>query len=124
MCVSVLTVMSGVYNGTFMHIIEKELQQIATEWNHHIIRPTSTAYVHAGCPEVLYFIPSNILNIIIFIDLCHSDSLNFTDKEDYVQPFDNDDLQYVKSYAHIPQPPVSFGFYITINNFISHNMIL
>ena len=30
---------------------------MATEWNHHTIRLTSSAYVPAGCPEVLYFMP-------------------------------------------------------------------
>ena len=39
------------------HSIQEELQQVATEWNHHTIRPTSSAYVPAGCPEVLYFMP-------------------------------------------------------------------
>lgn len=45
---------------SFLHILQKELQQVATEWNHHIIRPTSSSFVPSGCPEVLFFMPESL----------------------------------------------------------------
>ena len=47
----------------FMHIIKREIEQVALEWNNHSIRHSSYAVVPNGTPEELFFMPS-ILGII------------------------------------------------------------
>ena len=41
----------------FGSLIQKQLTDLVTEWNHHHIRKTATAEAPGGIPEVLYFLP-------------------------------------------------------------------
>ena len=41
----------------FGPLIQKQLTDLVTEWNHHRIRKTATAEAPGGIPEVLYFLP-------------------------------------------------------------------
>lgn len=65
----------------FMHIIKKEIEQVALEWNNHSIRHSSYAVVPNGSPEELFFMPS-ILGIIGTSTsyLCKSDILALRDR--------------------------------------------
>ena len=40
-----------------MHIIQKELDQVAREWNTHKINPGRCSAAPGGPPDQLYFIP-------------------------------------------------------------------
>lgn len=87
----------------FMHIIKKEIEQVALEWNNHSIRHSSYAVVPNGSPEELFFMPS-ILG-----------------PENYLQPVDNDDLLYVQRYAVEPGPPASYEFLMAADILMSEN---
>ena len=39
-----------------MHILKEEVQQVASEWNNHPIRPSSPG-IPSGTPEELFFMP-------------------------------------------------------------------
>lgn len=41
----------------FMPVIQKELAEIACEWNAHRIRPSQQAEAPGGIPDILYFVP-------------------------------------------------------------------
>ena len=41
----------------FMNIIQKELDSVATSWNEHRIRKSSTAECPGGIPDELFFVP-------------------------------------------------------------------
>ena len=53
----------------FGPVIEKELNQIVIEWNHHYVRKSTTAEAPGGIPNVLYLIPetTGILVFTIYI---------------------------------------------------------
>lgn len=38
-----------------MDIIQKDLDNVAREWNNHIVRPSRHAEAPAGFPDILYF---------------------------------------------------------------------
>ena len=92
---------------SFLHIIERELQQVATEWNHHIIRRTSAAYVPDGCPEVLYFNPDTAGYYRVYLGQEYFTLYRYTGTVDYLQPFDDVDLQFTMHHIPYPDPPLS-----------------
>ena len=94
---------------SFLHIIERELQQVATERNHHIIRRTSAAYVPAGCPEV---IPdtAGYYRVYIYLVQEYFTLYRYTGTVDYLQPFDDVDLQFTMHHIPYPDPPLSLEF--------------
>ena len=97
---------------SFLHIIERELQQVATEWNHHIIRRTSAAYFPAGCPEVLYFNPdtAGYYRVYIYLVQEYFTLYRYTGTVDYLQPFDDVDLQFTMHHIPYPDPSLSLEF--------------
>ena len=61
-CVSITSLCTPSYYSdclriAFMNILQNEIKQVATEWNNHPIRPSSTA-VPNGSPEELFFMPA------------------------------------------------------------------
>lgn len=41
----------------FYGLIQDELDDVASSWNQHRIRPTRNSHCHGGVPDVMYFIP-------------------------------------------------------------------
>jgi len=42
---------------SFMHVIQRDLEQVARQWNVHRIRPDRCARCPAGVPDELYYLP-------------------------------------------------------------------
>ena len=61
----------------FMHIIQKELDTVAHEWNTHRIRCSKNLTVPTGIPDELFFLPQ-IQGDYIYLSLYKTDMSNLT----------------------------------------------
>ena len=57
-CDPILTIYSDAVRYAFGPLVQKELDQLAREWNYHRIRRSNMAEVPNGIPELLYNLPS------------------------------------------------------------------
>jgi hypothetical protein len=88
-----------------MHILKDEIQQVASEWNNHPIRPSSPA-VPSGSPEELFFMP--VLS---------------TGAQNFLQPFHRDDVEYIHRFATDPGSPLPYEFLMAAEVLMRENSL-
>lgn len=98
----------------FMHLIQEELQQVATEWNNHPIRPSRPGNQPAGTPEEMFFMPNlsgaRHIYISTFFTCLFIFIIVFVGTQSYIQAVNAGDLNYVQQYATSPGPPGTLEF--------------
>ena len=87
-----------------MDLIQKELVEVAHEWNTHRIRPNSTN--PGGVPDMLYF-----LKVPIGLIECQVVTYKIIiDTQSYKCLVTDDDLDAAEEYSS-PKPPTATGIY-------------
>ena len=81
----------------FGPIIQKQLDELVSEWNHHYIRESRNSETPGGVPEVLYFLPERSGESDTLLDHYNLELLMHAGAQDYKHEVDPDLLDYADS---------------------------
>lgn len=109
----------------FMHIIRRELHQVASEWNNHPIRPSKTALAPAGTPEELFFMPilsgNTHTHNVRTSNWPKFNLISIAGTHDYIHPVDSGDLVLARQHTIAPEPPGSLEFLLATQHLMQEN---
>ena len=99
----------------FMHLIQKELDAIAHEWNTHRIRADKNRLVPAGIPNELY---SSTRFGGMKLCTCLYSTIYCVGTCNYLCDVNRRDLHVCRNYAEEPDPPAPLSFLQAANELI------
>ena len=106
-----------------MHIIQKELDELAREWNCHLIRKNKYGNTKSGIPDEMYFMPQLQGT---YDHSCFEGTIDYTTGTiDYLNLIEANDVDIVSQYSSLPNPPASLEFLLLVQAFLkNHNMAM